>query len=84
MYDRFDNEQLLLECWNIVEHIRTLNEAVLETDMSRDKISNVLMGLADLYDYKFDRLFNMFEQSVKESYESRKSNSVPAASEGSV
>lgn len=64
-YDRFEMEQLILNCWNIVDDINILNENVLEGDLSKDKISNVLIGISELYSMKFDKLFNMFEASIK-------------------
>lgn len=66
-YDRFDHEQQIMKCWNVVDDMRALNEAILETDITRDKISNVLMGLADMYEIKFDKLFSQFEESCKRS-----------------
>lgn len=65
-YNRFDHEQQIMRCWNIVEDLKELNVAVLEKDISRDKISNIIMGLADMYELKFDTLFSMFECSIKE------------------
>lgn len=65
-YSMFDHEQQIMKCWNVVDDLRALNAAILETDITRDKISNILMGMADLYDVKFDTLFNQFEQSIEE------------------
>lgn len=67
MTDRFDLEQQILKCWNITEEIQLLNENVLERDeMTKDEISNFLLGLSTIYDMKFDKLFNQFSDMVKE------------------
>jgi 5-formaminoimidazole-4-carboxamide-1-beta-D-ribofuranosyl 5'-monophosphate synthetase len=67
MSDRFDLEQQILKCWNITEEIQLLNEQVLENDeLTKDQISNYLLGLHTIYEMKFDKLFNQFETMVKE------------------
>lgn len=62
MTDRFDLEQGIMKCWNITDDIDMLCESVLESEMSKDDISNVLIGLKALYDIKFDKLFRQFEE----------------------
>jgi hypothetical protein len=67
MTDRFDFEQQILKCWNITEEIQLLNEQVLENDeLTKDQISNYLLGLHTIYEMKFDKLFTQFENMVKE------------------
>jgi hypothetical protein len=67
MTDRFDLEQQIMKCWNITEEIQLLNENVLERDeMTKDEISNFLLGLATIYDMKFEKLFDQFGVMVQE------------------
>jgi hypothetical protein len=67
MTDRFDFEQQILKCWNITEEIQLLNEQVLENDeLTKDQISNYLLGLHTIYEMKFDKLFTQFENMVKD------------------
>lgn len=66
-YNRFDHEQQIMRCWAIVEDLRELNVAVLEKDISRDEISNIVMGLASMYDLKFNTLWDHFENSIKDA-----------------
>lgn len=67
MSDRFDFEQQILKCWNITEEIQLLNEQVLENnELTKDQISNYLLGLHTIYEMKFDKLFTQFENMVKE------------------
>lgn len=62
--DRFDLEQDIMKCWNITDEIDLLYENVLERDMTTDDIANVLLGLKTLYDMKFEKMFEHFEQLV--------------------
>lgn len=61
----FDLEQQILACWTITSDIDTLIEGVLEKDMDTDQIANVLIGLKQLYDLKFDKAFGTFEKVHK-------------------
>lgn len=58
----FDLEQQLMDCWSIVDDIQTLLEGVLDREMSKDEISNVLIGLKPLYQLKFEKAFETFEK----------------------
>lgn len=70
MSDRFDFEQQIMNCWNITSELKVISEYVLESDEEHikkiDKISNMLIGLEQLYDVKFDNMFRMFEQLIQE------------------
>jgi len=66
MSDRFDLEQQIMSCWNITEELKLLNEYILEKDLSTDETSNVILGLTQLYNIKFDKLFTTFEYLIKE------------------
>ena len=66
MVNRFDFEQQIMSAWNVVEDLKTLNEGVLERDLTRDQISNILLGMQELYQLKFDILFQNFEQLIRE------------------
>ena len=66
MTDRFDLEQQIMKCWNITEEIQLLNENVLEKDgLTKDEISNFLLGLATIYEMKFEKLFDQFGELIE-------------------
>lgn len=62
---RFDLEQEIHECWNVTRDIDTLLEGVVEQDLTQDQISNILLGMKELYELKFDKMFRTFETLVK-------------------
>lgn len=62
----YNLEQPIMACWNITEDIDTLFKHVIEHDLTKDEISNVLLGLKALYDMKFQDLFDEFEAVTKE------------------
>ena len=69
MVNDFDFEQQIMDCWGIVEDLKSLTKGVLEYDMSQDSISNVTQGLAELYQVKFNQLFDTYEGLISESHE---------------
>ncbi len=66
MKNRFDLEQEILECWNVTTDISDVYEYVMNGDGDelstdeRDKVANILLGISQLYELKFDKLFNTF------------------------
>ena len=64
MKNRFDFEQEIMQCWNIVEELKVLHEGVFERDLTTDQISNILLGLAEIYQLRFEILFDTFEHLV--------------------
>jgi hypothetical protein len=66
--DRFDLETDIMSCWNVVEDIKELHRSMLDRrEMSQDEISNYLLGLETIYQVKFERLFETFEQLVHQN-----------------
>ena len=66
MKTRFDLETEIMDCWGVTRDIDTLFEGVVESDLTRDQIANTLLGLHQLYELKFDRLFRTFESLVNQ------------------
>lgn len=64
-YQRFNHEQVIMSCWNVTNDIEDLYKATLDTNISKEEIANVLLGVHQLYEIRFNNLFNQFEQSIK-------------------
>ena len=67
--DRFDLEQDIHQCWYIVDDINMLMEYILDNPKftmppeTEDVLANKLLGLKELYEMRFDRLWNTFLES---------------------
>jgi hypothetical protein len=66
MRDNFDFEHQIMQCWGVIDEIKTLNKLVLEGkveggQMTTDEISNYLLGIQSIYEHKFEQLWNDFE-----------------------
>jgi hypothetical protein len=57
-FDRFDLEQGIMQCWNVVDDVRLLaNRGASPEDFA---------GVARLYQHKFEELWAQFENGVHE------------------
>lgn len=61
--DRFDFEQQIVKCWSVVDDLKELDEGLFEEWLvfDKDTVSNHILGLANSYDVKFHKLWNLFE-----------------------
>jgi len=64
----------IMKAWHVIDDIQILNENVMETDMSTDDIANALLGLESIYNMRFQKVFNIFEDLCKEYHAMRKQN----------
>tara|TARA_B110000967_G_scaffold1612_1_gene1661 strand:- start:1540 stop:1773 length:234 start_codon:yes stop_codon:yes gene_type:complete len=72
MKDRFDLEAAIMNCWNVVDDTKLMAEIIVDTDMYKgldpkhqDQLSNQLTGIGDLYELRFQKLWNTFLQVNK-------------------
>jgi len=62
--DRFDFEQEIMGTWNILDDLKCLADGWDE--LTEDKKLNIIIGLIDLYQLKFDTMFNTFEELIRQ------------------
>lgn len=58
MANRLDFEQAIMRCWSVVEDMKTVAEVNCTPES--------FQALATIYDIKFNSLFEMFEQMIKD------------------
>ena len=61
-YDRFDLEQLILKNWEITTEIKHLRELISDCKPTQDQLENYLLGLETIYEVKFNKLWDCFEE----------------------
>jgi len=73
MKTRFNLEQRIMECWMVVDDIRTVYTRHLDGDkpLTEDELANILIGMEKLYDIKFYNLFSTYEKLLRELHESK-------------
>jgi hypothetical protein len=63
MNKRFDFEDGILKCWNIVNELDALYQNCCnEKTINQDEIINILLGLKQLYDIKFQQFLDEYLQ----------------------
>jgi len=62
--NRFDLEEQMSACWNTKDDIDLLCESILKNDMSKDEISNALLGISQLHEMRCHRTFETFKVLV--------------------
>ena len=63
MTDRFDLEQDIMQCWNVCDDIQLLLDSWDKLD--EDGKQNVLIGLKQLYQLKFEKCFSDFSYCIQ-------------------
>ena len=63
---QFELEQSIMHCWSVCEDLNLIAKNVLEKEFTDpDKLANILIGMADLYQLKFEDCFENFEETLK-------------------
>jgi hypothetical protein len=61
MTDRFDLEQQIMHCWNIVDDL----DHVIDKVLDNEDVLNLLLGIKQLYQCKFEKLWKVFEDNIR-------------------
>lgn len=71
MKDRFDLEEDIIYCNNVVDDLEMIYEHILDhpkysmPSETADRIANLLLGMKELYEMRFDRLNDTFAQTFR-------------------
>ena len=76
MAELYDLEPHIMDCWSVCNDIETVFKQIGDghPEPTEDEIMNALMGMQQLYQWKFEQLFNRYEQiqrSQREESEER-------------
>lgn len=65
--NRFDLEQDIMAAWGICEDIQLIYEKFYEghEKLSVDDVANLLLGLKEMHYLRCERLFNTFEELLR-------------------
>jgi trans-2-enoyl-CoA reductase len=67
----FDLEQKIMDCWGVTDDIREMVERSTDSQTAER-----LNSLADIYNIKFENLFNIFEQHCKDYHAARRTSQI--------
>jgi len=74
--DIFDLEQQMLECWKVTDDIEMVTKHFLDDPKfadikgeTWDEMANKYFAIQELYELKFDKMWNTFEAVCKEYHQ---------------
>jgi hypothetical protein len=58
-----DLEPMIMDCWHVCDDLQVVFKQIGdgERDPTPDELMNALMGMQQLYQWKFEQLFNKYE-----------------------
>lgn len=67
MSDMYEIEKYILDCWRVCNDLETVFIQIGdgEKEPSHDELMNTLMGMQQLYEWKFSQLFEAYENVLK-------------------
>jgi hypothetical protein len=69
----YDLEEMIMDCWSVCNDLETVFKQIGdgERDPTPDELMNTLMGMQQLYQWKFEQLFNRYEKIHRSQQEER-------------
>ena len=63
-----DLEQPIMDCWHVCDDIEVVFRQIGdgEREPTHDELMNTLMGMQQLYQWKFEQLFSVYEDVIRE------------------
>ena len=63
----YELEEKIMDCWSVCNDLAVVFKQVGDGERlpTEDEMMNVLIGMQQLYQWKFEQLFNKFEQVQK-------------------
>ena len=64
----YDLEPMILDCWRVCNDLETVFRQVGdgESEPTQDELMNTLMGMKQLYEWKFEQFFNRYEEVLRD------------------
>jgi hypothetical protein len=67
--NRIEFEEMVMDCWQVTKDLDHVCDVIERSDMpahQQDKLFNIVIGMKTLYEHKFVKLFESFEQMIKD------------------
>ena len=63
----YDLEEMIMDCWSVCNDLRTVLQQVGDGDRepTPDELMNAIMGMQQIYHWKFEQLFNKYEDILE-------------------
>ena len=67
-----------MDCWHVCDDLQVVFKQIGdgERDPTQDELMNTLIGMQQLYQWKFEQLFFKYELAIKETAAAQKDDSI--------
>ena len=64
----YDLEQMIMDCWHVCDDHQVIFKQIGdgEREPTKDELMNTLMGMQQLYQWKFEQLFFKYEEVLRD------------------
>jgi hypothetical protein len=68
MSKMYELEPMIMDCWHVCDDLKVVFKQIGdgERDPTPDELMNALMGVEQLYQWKFEQLFNKYEDVLRD------------------
>ncbi len=56
----YDLEPMILDCWRVCDDLQVVLRQVGDGEPTEDELMNALIGMQQLYEWKFEQLFSKY------------------------
>ena len=67
MSELHEMEKMIMDCWHVVDDLEVVFKQVCDgqREPTTDELTNTLMGMHQLYHWKFEQLFDKYEDCIE-------------------
>ena len=64
----YDLEPMIMDCWHVRDDLQVVFRQIGdgEREPTEDEMMNTLMGMQQLYQWKFEQLFFKYEEAIRD------------------
>ena len=66
MSKMYDLEPMILDCWRVCNDLEVVFKQVGNDKPTEDELMNALIGMQQVYQWKFEQLFNKYEEILRD------------------
>ena len=66
----YDLEPMIMDCWHVCDDLQVVIRQIGdgERDPTQDELMNALTGMQQVYQWKFEQLFNKYEDVLRDRH----------------
>ena len=64
----YDLEPMIMDCWHVCDDLQVVFRQIGDgyREPTQDEMMNTLLGMQQLYQWKFEQLFNKYEEVLRD------------------